>query len=181
MKICLFGGACSGKTTLAIKIANELKILYYSGSGSNVYKMYGYTNYLEIPDDIRIKMQWDLLFLRDETELNGYNSISDRSPIDNYIYMLGIPSINKKELEKYRKYCLHQLRYYDIIFYIETLDFYDESSYRCSEIQAYRDSLMMLGFAKKYNISNINVKYDTVENRINFMLEKIRECNEKII
>lgn len=121
-RIGLVGPASSGKTTLAERLSERL--------GYNIVvegvREYCQENNLSL-DEARtndpLKFQWDVMKYRREQiqKLNGEPFISDRTPIDNFLYLaLYYPDTGTAdELRDYLNSCINELNdNYDLIIMV---------------------------------------------------------------
>lgn len=94
LKLFICGPAGIGKTTLAKTLAMQNNINYINGSSSVLWDKYKVkchvelVNKIERDPDLGLRFQMDLLEYRNQKISGLDNYVTDRSPIDNWVYFL---------------------------------------------------------------------------------------------
>lgn len=135
-RIAICGPSGSGKTTLAKGIAAELGIPFVSTSGKSLWDKYGIKSHQDLIQKTFIDLDWgfryqyELLELR-RNELKGYNEyVTDRSPVDNFIYTLLQLShvLTKEALDNYLEQCVMLLNsQVDVLIYSTFMDVFTDT------------------------------------------------------
>lgn len=107
-KIYLCGPSGSGKTRLAKALSSELGIPFVTTSAKTLWDGYGIKTHKELLDlsttdpMLCLKFQWDLLKLREDTLREHRSFVTDRSPVDNWVYFLLQNSMNLSQQDCFR-------------------------------------------------------------------------------
>jgi adenylate kinase family enzyme len=94
MRIVIIGPSGTGKTTLAKELSERNKIPFISASAKDLFNCYGFKNHNDIvkcgiiDPKKGLQFQMELIQTRNELFRTNKSFISDRSPIDVWVYFL---------------------------------------------------------------------------------------------
>lgn len=154
----LTGASGSGKTTLGTMVAEAMSLQFLPTSITKSAERHGFKSVGKLESRDRITLQYHLLddILELITKSNG-PVIMDRTPIDMIAYMIcefgmhsheGLSDTDLVRAEAYTNLCLDATStYYDHVFFLNRLDFYEVKDTRPSANPAYSDhtDLVMRG------------------------------------
>ena len=140
-KIAFTGASGSGKTTLVKFVAKEFNIEHFSGSSGDLkidsdrkylfdkYGFKGNEGHLNVIQeshknpDFGYELQCIIQERRAELIRDVDNFITDRSPLDNWVYFLlqSAPYQNDKVIHEFLRKCINAMANLDIVIYIPSL------------------------------------------------------------
>lgn len=124
MRIFICGASGAGKSTLAKRLSEELNIPFVDGSSKVLWEKYGITNHLglitksTLDPIFGLEFQEELLRHRNQVTQGVTNFVTDRTPIDNWVYFLlqMLPYTTDDQVIHYKETCKASIRPTD--FYI---------------------------------------------------------------
>lgn len=141
MKIAFTGASGSGKTTLVKHVSKELGIPHFSGSSGDLkidsdkkylFDKYGFSGeagHLNVIQESHknpefgFELQCMIQERRAELIRDHDNLITDRSPLDNWVYFLlqSAPYQTDEVVEEFMEKCINAMRSLDFVIYIPSM------------------------------------------------------------
>jgi len=173
MKIGFIGSQGTGKTTLAYKVAAELKM-----KGHDVYVLSEVARSCPLPINEGTTRESQLWIIGKqmtrEQSAKGKIYITDRTILDPYCYGL---RIDKEFFSTFKDFIKSYMTTYDLIFYLEPNDDYLVDDGTRSTDTKFRDEIDGL---MKEQLNVLGVMYETIKpGDVNKILEYV-DCNGSI-
>ncbi|GAL23004.1 hypothetical protein JCM19235_1305 [Vibrio maritimus] len=147
MKIGFAGAHRTGKTTLAKKVAQELKLAYEAGSATPVFEQMGVNPTDDLSMNMRFHIQMGILDQFKALSADGekLEFVTDRTPLDYIAYTVSelntreyreLGDMGKASIRAYIRECLDQLHNLDVVFIVPpAIDIiYDSSKALCDRV-----------------------------------------------
>lgn len=152
------GAASTGKTTLAMQVADAMSLTFVKTSITESARRHGFDPVAPMDLHDRIELQHHLLSDMDNLIAHcARPAILDRTPLDMIGYMLGevhmtshqvLSTAQMLRIEDYVKSCIQMtVERFDHVFFVTRLPFYEEADTRPGANPAYQlhEEMLMLG------------------------------------